>query len=325
VRARAWFAATIEPLCARGRELADDSSRQRFGHLLRAVAAVVRTEDSGGAGGARRYEQLEEVVAKAGRCLRDAGSRCDAIWRQLPASAPDTLAAAVPVVVQRLMADGAAEVVGETVAVALDIVAARHTEAIEQELAQARDHLQELLGQIGELGSASANLGQIHLDLIARPGLLVPAAIRQERFELPRWRRVVRPLLKRWVAAALRGRFEPSGRDALSRLASDLRTWAGRVLGDLGRQFTAQTDPVRAAARLRARPRDTASPMTPIDPDDLRTIEQLLATAEASRGCSLDQGRTSMLPVHGAGRGASLPPASPAVAQPAVGQDGKGS
>ncbi len=301
VRARAWFAATIEPLCARGRELADDSSRQRFGHLLRAVVAVVHTEDPGGAGEALRYEQLEEVVAEAGRCLRDARSRCDAIWRQLRASLPDTLAAAVPVVVRHLVADGDAGVVGETVAIALDIVAARHIEALEEELVHARDRLHVLLGHIGELGAASANLGQIHLDLIGRPCFLAPEEIRQERFELLRLLRVIRPLLKRRVAAALRGRCERSGRDALSQLASELRTWAGHVLDDLGRQFSAQADPVRAAARLRARRDETARPTTPVDPGDLQTLEQLLATIEPSPECLRDQAGASVLPVHAPG------------------------
>jgi GTP-binding protein EngB required for normal cell division len=314
-RARAWFAQTIEPLCARGRELAGDACRQRFGHLLRAVAAVVRTEDSGEAGGARRYEQLEEVVAEAGRCLRDARSRCEAIWRQLPASLPDTLAAAVPVVVQRLMADGDAEVVGETVAVALDIMATRHTEAIEQELARARDRLQELLGQIGELGpaagvfsmdrsrwslgaaksdrllgSVAANPSVLRLDLIARPGLLVPAEIRQGRLDVPRWLRVIPPLLKRQVATALHRQFERSARDALSQLASELRTWAGRVLDDLGRQFAAQADPVRATARASVRRGETGTPTRPVDPGDLQTLEQLLVTTEAPHTVLSDGG-----------------------------------
>jgi GTP-binding protein EngB required for normal cell division len=313
-RARAWFAQTIEPLCARGRELAGDACRQRFSHLLRAVVAVVRAEDSGGADDARRYEQLEAVVAEAGRCLRDARSRCDAIWRQLPASLPEALAAAVPVVVQRLMADGDAEVVGEAVAVALDIIATRHTEAIEQELARARDRLQELLGQIGELGpaagvfsmdrsplrpgsgqdwllgaaksdrllgSVAANPSVLRLDLIARPGLVVPAEIRQGRLDVPRWLRVIQPLLKRQVATALHGQFERSARDALSQLASELRSWAGGVLDDLGRQFAAQADPVRATVRARVRRGETGTPTRPVDPGDLQTLEQLLATTQA--------------------------------------------
>jgi GTP-binding protein EngB required for normal cell division len=306
-RARAWFAQTIEPLCARGRELAGDACRQRFSHLLRAVVAVVRADDSGGAEDARRYEQLEAVVAEAGRCLRDARSRCDAIWRQLPASLADALAAAVPVVVQRLTADGDAEVVGEAVAVALDIIATRHTEAIEHELARARDRLQGLLGQIGELGpaagvfsmdrsrwslgaaksdrllgSVAANPSVLRLDLIARPGLLVPAEIRQGRLAVPRWLRVIPPLLKRQVAAAVHRQFERPARDALSQLASELRTWAGRGLDDLGRQFAAQADPVRATVRASVRRGETGTPTRPVDPVDLKMLEQLLATTEAA-------------------------------------------
>lgn len=290
VRARTWFAGTIEPLCARGRELADDSARQRFVHLLQAVMAVIHGGDTGETGSAR-YQQLEAVVAEAGRCLRDARSRCEAVCRRLTEGVPGMLAAVAPTAVHRLAADGDVQALAESVAFALDVLAERHTEAIEQELARSRDQLQELLHQIGRLGPKSADLERLRLDLTARPGIVVPPEMRHERVEVPRWLRAIRPLLRRQVAVTLRERFERSSRDVLLRLASALRTWAGRVLDDLGRQFGALADPVRAAARLRTRRSETASPTTPIDADDLQTLEHLLATtAEVSR-CLHSAGR----------------------------------
>jgi len=181
--------------------------------------------------------------------------------------------------------------------------------------------LEFLPPELLSLGSAAANLGRLRFDLMARPGLLVPAEIRQERLEFPRWLRVVRPLLKRGVAAALRERFERSGRDALSQLASELRTWAGRVLDDLGRQFAAQADPVRTAARLRAHRGETARPTTPIDPDDLQMLEQLVATTEPARDGFLDQAGAPVLPAHGASDRTPQPPASLAVTPAAAGDE----
>jgi GTP-binding protein EngB required for normal cell division len=284
LRAERWFADAVAPLLSQGRALAAAAARQRCADLVRAVLAALP-----GNGAAphnepeRSDDRLESIAAAGDRGLRAARSRCERAIDRLRASAPEVIDAVVPIVARRMAEHRDDTLAADAIATALEVVASRDGDAVQQALVTARAELNALVTRACAVAPYAATPAALQVDLLARPRLVVPPDLRALVVPLPRWLRHVQPVLRRRLASALHRHVDRLAAEVLQQHAASLHAWVRHALAALAQQLAAQLDPIRAAARAPARTAAAAAAGADEDPD-VALLRRASADADRANG-----------------------------------------
>jgi GTP-binding protein EngB required for normal cell division len=242
--AREWFDREIRPLVDEARRLAQQSAGRKVAALAEAVGASLRVVLGPGEPPAgQRVEEIERLALSAEDPLAEAGRRCEAIALEARGLWLDGLRQAA-----RELARNPPPPVAETVSRSLLSAAEPVRRALRETLLECRDRLAGILAEMSVASGSGRTPEGLVLDLVAEPDLALPPL--QPRSHRPR----VRALgLERRIAAWLSRELESPLAAACGSFASRLRDWARSVLHQLGEQFAAQAEPLRASNERRAR------------------------------------------------------------------------
>lgn len=264
--ARRWFAEEIAPMFAQARSLADVSARRKLGHLRESVVAALKAlgaERRDDPETVARRAKVEELASAAELHLRQVERRLDDLSRRARGLPPEAIGIAARLVVDAEQGEDTSELIAK----ALTGVADRVVTAAREELVALRDRLREIVTTIG------GQPDEVHVDLLARPTLELPAEIVGFEPRSWRWLRAMPGLRAQRIEAELRDRSFYAIDTAFMRLGGGLRTWGRAALQRLAEQFAAQTEPVRAQLRriVGQEPSDAAEAIAA----DLAVIERL--------------------------------------------------
>lgn len=280
-----WFAKRLSPLCARHRELAEESIRRKAGALRDAVAAALESKLGRPRGlGKPDTARLEEIEGK----LREAAGHIEQT-RRFCIAATDEVRLLRPVAIGRAAGEWAEQWSSARradpgpAAVLLDVAGRLAAEAA----SQISGPLQALAR---ELDSVLALCAQ---ELTGRPP--VETSLRECVREMPRFEAALPDLainppwfwpfngiVRPWLRRRLRKRAQESVDSAFNSYGRSLETWVRQVLANLQREFDARADAYRAQLARLAGPAVSAAERERLE-RDLAILEEFMTAQPESR------------------------------------------